>query len=299
MTLVLMARLAAATCVLFFSTQAASINDDQETCIAAAEQAGVDFDSFKYNVGHMIHSLTVEDVRFFFDEAFPVDNDIPTVNTNLTGPPVLPHTPSFPSKFKFPLGSTLDRILLNNDDPDAFLERGFSSLEELAHAAHMLEMLHKTSQIYKTLENIDINKVCPCLIDEEANGIIDELEYLAEVARLDDSTENKVEINDDCLSNDYNQLERQGRAAEDTNRTVATYVKARPVATYGHGKPHSHHHGNNRWGRTIHACSNVPAISDSTTWNIWKTDITKPLDDHPTQMGINAAIYFFCKISFM
>jgi len=299
MTLVAMARLAAATCVLFISTQAASINDDQETCIAAAEQAGVDFDSFKYNVGHMIHSLTVEDVRFFFDEAFPVDNDIPTVNTNLTGPPVLPHTPSFPSKFKFPLGSTLDRILLNNDDPDAFLERGFSSLEELAHAAHMLEMLHKTSQIYKTLENIDINKVCPCLIDEEANGIIDELEYLAEVARLDDSTENKVEINDDCLSNDYNQLERQGRAAEDTNRTVATYVKARPVATYGHGKPHSHHHGNNRWGRTIHACSNVPAISDSTTWNIWKTDITKPLDDHPTQMGINAAIYFFCKISFM
>jgi len=300
MGLVVVARLAAATCFLFFSTQAASINDDQETCIAAAEQAGVDFDSFKYNVGHMIHSLTVEDVRFFFDEAFPVDNDIPTVNTNLTGPPVLPHTPSFPSKFKFPLGSILDRILLNNDDPNAFLERGFSSLEELAHAAHMMEMLHKTSQIYKTLEDIDIPNVCPCLVDEEANGIIEELEYLAEVARLgDDATEDKVEINNDCLSSNFNQLEREGRASGD-NRTVATYVKARPVATYGHGKGHSHSWGTqNRNGRTIHACSNVPTISDSTTWNIWKTDITKPLGELSAQMGINAAIYFFCKISML
>merc|ERR1712168_1656130 len=130
-------------------------------------------------------SLTVEDVRFFFDENFPIENNIPTVNTNLTGTPVLSYTPSFPSKFKFPLGSTLDRILLNNDDPKTFFDNGLNSLEELAHAAHMLEMLHTTSLIYKTLENIDINKVCSCLVDEEANGIIDELEYLAEVFRFE------------------------------------------------------------------------------------------------------------------
>ena len=108
-----------------------------------------------------------------------------------------------------------------------------------------------------------------------------------------------VEINDDCLSSNFNQLEREGRASGD-NRTVATYVKARPVATYGHGKGHSHSWGTqNRKRRTIHACSNVPTISDSTTWNIWKTDITKPLGEQPTQMGINAAIYFFCKISML
>merc|ERR1712183_408722 len=150
----ILAILAAASCLLS-SSEAASITD-QETCIAAAEQAGVYYNNFKYNVAHMIHSLTVEDVRFFFDETFPVANDIPTVNLNLTGPAVLPHTPSYPSKFKFPLGSTLDRILLNNDDPNTFSDRGRTTLEELSHAAHMLEMLHKASQIYKTLENIDI-----------------------------------------------------------------------------------------------------------------------------------------------
>merc|ERR1719290_733604 len=167
MGLVLVARLAAVSCFLFMTVHAASISEDQDTCTAAAEQAGVDFDSFKYNVGHMIHSLTVEDVRFFFDENFPEDNDIPTVNTNLTGPPVLAHTPSFPSKFKFPLGSKLDRILLNNDDPDAAFQRGFKSLEEIGHSAHMMEMLYETSKVYKVLENIDTDKVCPCLVNEE------------------------------------------------------------------------------------------------------------------------------------
>merc|ERR1719186_471057 len=140
-----------ASSLLGISTQAASITDDQETCKAAAEQAGVDFENFKFNVGHAIHSLTVEDARFFFDENFPIENNIPTVNTNLTaGPPVLTYAPSFPSKFLFPLGSTLDRILLKNDDTSAAFEKGLTSLEELGHAAHMMEMLYKASQMYKT-----------------------------------------------------------------------------------------------------------------------------------------------------
>merc|ERR1712168_550628 len=166
-----------ATCLLIISSQAASISDDQDTCRAAAEQVGVDFENFRYNVAHVIHSLTVEDVRFFFDENFPVENDIPTVNTDLTaGPPVLPNTPSFPSKYRFPLGITLDRILLNNDDPEALLG-------ELGHAAHMLEMLYKASEVYKSLENIDINLVCPCLVEEESNGIMAELTYISMITK--------------------------------------------------------------------------------------------------------------------
>jgi len=302
MTLVAMARLAAATCFLFFSTQAASINDDQETCIAAAEQAGVDFDSFKYNVGHMIHSLTVEDVRFFFDEAFPVDNDIPTVNTNLTGPPVLSHTPSFPSKFKFPLGSTLDRILLNNDDPKTFFDNGLNSLEELAHAAHMLEMLHTTSLIYKTLENIDINKVCPCLIDEEANGIIDELEYLAEVFRFEyDDTktlkEQNLELSNKCSN-------RQGRSKKGSFRRLTKlydYPEDDIIITSvrRHASPLAEEHEFQlRRKRSIAVCPDVPEISDSESWTIWKEDIAGPLRDVSVEMFTNVALYLYCKISY-
>merc|ERR1719411_2580626 len=96
-----------ASSLLLISKQAASINYDQEKCKAAAEQAGVDFENFRYNVGHLIHSLTVEDVRFFFDENFPVENNIP-----------------------------------NNS-----FAKGLTSLEELGHAAHMMEMLFRTSQM--------------------------------------------------------------------------------------------------------------------------------------------------------
>merc|ERR1712200_128802 len=203
------------TCLLVISTQAASITDDQDSCEVAAEQVGVDIENFKYHVSHVIHSLTVEDVRFFFDENFPVDNNIPTVNLNLTaGPPVLPYAPSFPSKFKFPLGSTMDRILLNNDDPNAFSEKGLSTLEELGHAAHMLEMLFKASQIYKTVENLDITKVCPCLVDEEANGIIEELEYAAEILRnTADELGERVKYGNECVSSqDTVVSKRKGRA---------------------------------------------------------------------------------------
>merc|ERR1712168_456292 len=204
-----------AFCLLVISTDAASITEDQESCQAAAEQVGVDFENFKFNVGHAIHSLTVEDARFFFDENFPVENNIPTVNTNLTsGPPVLTYAPSFPSKFLFPLGSTLDRILLNNDDPNAFAEKQLTTLEELGHSAHMLEMLFKASQIYKSLENLDINSVCSCLVDEEANGIIEELEYLAAImGNTAEDLGDRIVYDDSCISGKENQVtSRKGRA---------------------------------------------------------------------------------------
>merc|ERR1712121_25544 len=272
-----------ATCLLVISTDAASITDDQESCQAAAEQAGVDFENFKYNVAHVIHSLTVEDARFFFDENFPVENNIPTVNTNLTsGPPVLTYTPSFPSKFLFPLGSTLDRILLNNDDPNAFAEKQLTTLEELGHAAHMLEMLFKASQIYKSLGNLDIDSVCSCLVDEEANGIIEEFDYFAEI--LNSTAEEKgdrIELDDSCINSQDNAV-RQGRA-----RSIKFHHKKYTVNAI-------------RGQRAILACPNVPELTDSYSWNIFKHGISGPMeDDENTRMGTNVAIYLRCKIAML
>jgi len=273
------------TCLLVISTQAASITDDQDTCWAAAEQAGVDLENFRYNVAHMIHSLTVEDARFFFDENFPVDNDIPTVNTNLTAePPVLSYTPSFPSKFMFPLGSTLDRILLKNDDPNTFLEKGLSTLEELGHAAHMLEMMFQASKIYKTVENIDISKVCPCLVDEEANGIIEELEYLAEImSTTADDLGDRLKYDDNCISSqDTVVSQRKGRARAMGN----CYCPIWEVS---------------RQGRSILACPNVPELTDSYSWNIFQHDVAGPLEYVPggNRIGTDAGLYLHCKIAML
>merc|ERR1712142_754596 len=261
-----------ASCLLVISTDAAAISEDQESCQAAAEQVGVDFENFHYNVGHMIHSLTVEDARFFFEENFPVDNDIPTVNTNLTaGPPVLTYAPSFPSKFLFPLGSTLDRILLNNDDPNAFAEKQLTTLEELGHAAHMLEMLFRASQMYKTIENIDINTVCPCLVDEESNGIIEELEYLAEImGNTAKDLGDRVVLDDSCISGKENQVtSRKGRARFTYKSDGYTVTIDRDGTCHIESKC--------RKKRTINACPNVPELTDSYSWNVFKHDIAGPM----------------------
>jgi len=296
MTLALVTRLAVFCFLLFSSLYAASINDDEETCKAAAEQAGVDFENFKYNVGHVIHSLTVEDVRFFFDENFPIKNDIPTVNTNLTsGPSVLPHTPSFPSKFNFPLGSSLDRILLNNDNPDAFSSKGLTTLEELGHAAHMLEMLHSASKIYKTLENIDIDRVCPCLVDERSNGIMDELEYLAEVmGKSVEDLGKRVVYDETCISSKENQVtSRKGRQRRRFRYASTSYT----VTIDKDGTCTITSCGRNQ--RAFSACPNVPELTDSYSWNVFKHDVAGPLDDDATQMAKNVAMYLYCKISML
>jgi len=317
MTLALVTRLAVFCFLLFSSLNAASINDDKETCKAAAEQAGVDFENLKYNVGHVIHSLTVEDVRFFFDENFPIKNDIPTVNTNLTsGPSVLPHTPSFPSKFNFPLGSSLDRILLKNDNPDAFSAKGLTTLEELGHAAHMLEMLHSASKMYKTLENIDIDRVCPCLVDEKSNGIMEELEYLAEVmGKSVEELGKRVVYDETCISSKENQVtSRRGRQTEtrfrykpegytvtiDSDGTCTITFdkpscgsKEKEIKTAGQAKIFD------RQQRAFSACPNVPEVTDSYSWNVFKHDVAGPLHDDATQMAKNAAMYLYCKISML
>merc|ERR1712168_370399 len=271
-----------ASCLLVTFADAASLTDDQEKCEAAAQTVGVDVENFKYHVGHMIHSLTVEDVRFFFDENFPVDNNIPTGNTNLTGPVVLMQTPSFPSKFKFPMGSTLDRILLNNDEPDHFGERGWSTLEELAHAAHMLEMLHTTSQIYKNLD-IDVSSVCPCLVDDVANGIIEELEYIAEVSHIKLDNTKTAEEQDLIIANTCTNPEpRKGKARFKTTQNKVYVIPPRQA-------------------RAITVCPDVPELTDSGSWKIFQHDITETFGDveGAGQMATNAAIYFYCKIAML
>ena len=48
-----------------------------------------------------MHSITVEDIRYFFDPDFPVNNSVPTVNMDLEGDHIV-MAQSVPSEFKFP-----------------------------------------------------------------------------------------------------------------------------------------------------------------------------------------------------
>ena len=49
-------------------------------CSAVFAAAGLNQTDLMYGAGHGIHSITVRDIRYYFDPDFPEQNDIPTVN---------------------------------------------------------------------------------------------------------------------------------------------------------------------------------------------------------------------------
>ena len=142
--------------------------------------------TYVVDVAHGVHSISVEDIRYFFDDQFPVNNTVPTTNLNLTGHPILLFAPSRPSDFKMPGGAAVDYILANNDDPLTFSQAGKTTLEEIVHQMHMIEMWNKASKLYKDIisRNLNTQEVCTCLVDGKEDWIIQELELIGSYFRI-------------------------------------------------------------------------------------------------------------------
>merc|ERR1711962_404473 len=148
-------------------------------CARYAESLGVNMTSFPDDAVHGIHSITVQDIRYFFDPSFPAENSIPTINTNLTegAPRLLTYAPSISADFFFPSGQLIDFILSNNDAGDDFYIRGIDALQKMLHGAHMHDAWHRASRAYRIIlqQPPKVELLCPCLVNEEENGIIDVL----------------------------------------------------------------------------------------------------------------------------
>ena len=72
----------------------AQVQDVAKTCQDIFEQNGIDFDQFGMSVAHGIHSLYLEDIRYFFDPDAPEDNGIPVLNSNFSAPDrIWPNSP--------------------------------------------------------------------------------------------------------------------------------------------------------------------------------------------------------------
>jgi len=154
---------------------------------AAAEDYGVDLSNFPDHVAHQLHSIHLEDIRYFFDKDFSEFNSVPTVNSNLSSDEnILLRVPAHHSPYKFPAGAAFDLILSNNDDAMNFLKKGSSTLEKLSHSMHMMEMWNKASQTYKeiTLSETEAQAICPCLTDEKLKEIISELDKISIVNKV-------------------------------------------------------------------------------------------------------------------
>merc|ERR1719150_1994667 len=150
-------------------SSAASIDGD---CFTILEQSQALSATYPKRIAHGMHSLTLADLRYYFNANANETNNIPTINRDL---------------------SSLIPVL--NEAPDYDL-RNADTLEKLLHGLHMHEMWTETSRLYKNLlvnPPADPN-ICPCLADVENNGIYFNLRNMALYIRepeLGFNTENK------------------------------------------------------------------------------------------------------------
>ena len=103
----------------------------------------IDEEDFPLGVAHGVHSLTLQELRYFFDKDAAKNNTIPIVNFNLSSPIlVLQSVPDLKlnNTFITPSMHSVDHILSNWENENFFME-GASVLELLVHNLYMYETL--------------------------------------------------------------------------------------------------------------------------------------------------------------
>merc|ERR1719260_426982 len=149
---------------------AASIDGD---CFTILEQSQALSATYPKRIAHGMHSLTLADLRYYFNPNANETNNIPTINRNLTSSiPILNDAPDIGRSDRFKtMGLLVAEEVLLNENQNWDLQNA-DTLEKLVHALHMHEMWTETSRLYKQiLDNPPASNVCPCLADVENNGI--------------------------------------------------------------------------------------------------------------------------------
>ena len=207
-----------------------------------------------------------------------------------------------------------------------------------------LKCLLEASEVYKTLDNIDIDLVCPCLVDEESNGILTELSYISMIIRRNFDESKSLEeqglfIGDSCSSKqfgnsprlfDYDfdycrdsdpkcKAKKDGKGPRlfdydlDYCRDSDPQCKAEKEIEYW--PPFSYdldyckdsdpkcksHAADSKLvlPRKVRVCPNVPTVTDSESWKIFKNDIAGPMEGDGTELGTDVAVYLYCKIAML
>merc|ERR1711915_145363 len=172
--------------LLLFSTFVASLptaddnelsdGDTSEKCTDVFSKIGLNYSSFWEGASHGIHSLSLEEIRYFFKADAPEKNKIPTVNIDFRSENVI--------NFNAPLWGYEDRFdtwalkimdwFMLNDQPYLYQNRA-NTLEKITHQYHMHEIYQTAAEIYKELVKTppeDVIDVCKCTNDLTDNGIL-------------------------------------------------------------------------------------------------------------------------------
>jgi len=153
------------------------------TCDKEMLEAGIDF-FFAKSIAHRAHSLTSEDVQYYFKSDGTDHVNIPTVNSDLSVEGlarVLPYAPKdgYDTKFATIAMRHTDKVLSKMDN-EKWGVKYYSVLEKLVHEHHMAELWRNAQTYYNKFKRRGVRKeLCGCLTDTSNNGIYAELQLLA------------------------------------------------------------------------------------------------------------------------
>merc|ERR1712209_286261 len=170
--------------------------DGDRDCFSILEDNPALSATYPKRIAHGIHSLTLADLRYYFNPNANETNNIPTINRNLTSEPILNDAPDIGRSDRFKtIGLLVAEEVVLKEDSDWDIHGG-DILDKLLHALHMHEVWSETSRLYKGLLDSppDEPSICPCLADVENNGIFFNLRNIAMLIRepeLAYNTENK------------------------------------------------------------------------------------------------------------
>merc|ERR1712215_224932 len=126
-------------------------------------------DQFHFAAAHGTHSMTLQQLQYFFDASATADNNIPIVNFDLSSQLLLSSAPDLHlnNSFTTPTMHSVDHILSNWENENFFM-KGASVLELLVHNLHMYETLSVSGNIYQKISKKprmrkNIRKLCSCL----------------------------------------------------------------------------------------------------------------------------------------
>jgi len=152
-------------------------------CDDVFSNIGLNYSSFWKGAAHGVHSLSLEEIRYFFKANASEQNKIPTVNIDFRSENII--------NFNAPLWGYEDRFgtwamkimdwFMLNDQPYLYQNR-VNTLEKITHQYHMQEIYERAAVIYQQLvENPpkDVTNVCKCANDLTDNGILTEVVNIA------------------------------------------------------------------------------------------------------------------------
>jgi len=230
---------------------------------------------FPHAAAHGIHSMTLKELRYFFDKSATENNIIPIVNFNLSSPYLL--LPSVPdlelnNSFSTPMMESVDHILSNWEN-DNFFMKGASVLEKLVHNMHMYETLSASGKIYKQIKRKkfmrkNIKKLCKCMKKDDDKV----LENLGEMATFFRQEDGKAS----WRRKDYKwQMQIMRKKNSRCNSYVHSFTPRHILPSMGTN-------------------TEVPSLVNSTVWNIWKPQMTVAME---VQWNYELAYYLYCKLN--